>query len=728
MDTLAIRRLRVLPVPRGAGLPDKQRLGMLAELAALGYAVRDHERLAAADPSLLSAWAPALATLTALRGGDVEHVPLFLGFPHDVPDDDEYFARRVIVYLGSCFGLIREGERLETGVVVPPWMFDLRRFGADPVTQFQTKAQYEAAKAAMRQRVPDGHVEWIELRLVWADEVPLLLRAWLHDVLYAKSSIKEELHADVRELLLRLGDEAGIDCERISIKETQALVLRAFWEAGRLDAVVALARTPTELLRMFAAITGTDVSLATKARFPKLGRAQRRAVLTVLENSPALAEDLARYRGLWLELGRYVHPTEHADRFPRTAAAFDRLRNATIPSFDGTTERLLAAHDLPGVLEHLAARPGAFARRLHELLRRFPRDADADAILAAFEAVAPRVTTKGLLVLEPHLATIDAAKHRAIINKRGKLEVLPNPSRGALRPGVAPRAIAVVRRALVERLASKPSLAGKRVWIDPALEEIVVPLQLRAASDGLVSFGRGSRIPLALAGLPKVLRLFVYWKQARHDTDLDLSLVSFDTDFGYLGHVSYTQLSGAGIVHSGDLQSAPHGATELVDVTISALPSNVRYLGVQVYRFTGEPFAALTCHAGWMARENVDPDAAVFDVATVANKVDLRGTGAFAIPFLVDLGAERIVITDLFMSGRDYFNNVEGSLGNVAAACREIARFTRTRPTMAALARLHVQARGGLPVGSRTQADVSFGLSGCTYDAADVERVLSELL
>jgi len=724
MDTLAIRRLRVLPVPRGAGLPDKQRLGMLAELAGLGYTIPNPERLAAADPSLASDWVTIIAALRVLRGGNVDHVPLFLGFPNDVPDDDEYYSRRIIGYLGSRLGLFDEGKRLENGLVVPPWLFDLRKFGADPISQFQTAEQFEAAKAAMNERVPDDHVEWIELPLVWADEVPALEQAWLRNVLYAKSSIKQELHEDVRVLLLRHGDTAGIDCDRISINETKALVLRAFWDADRFAAVVALARTPTDLLRMFAVITGTDPSLASKIRFPKLGRAERRTVLAVLEKSPALAEDLARYRGLWVELGRYVHPTEHADRFPRTAAAFDRLRNGKIPSFEGTTERLIAAHDLSGVLEHLAVRPGLLARRLHELLRRFPRG--TDAILAAFAEVAPKLTTKALLVLRPHLATIDDAPYRTVINKRGKIKVLPNNARGALPPGVAPKVDAVLHRALVGLLASKPSLAGKRIWIDPALTDVVVPLQQRAASDGLVTLGRGSRIPVAL---DKVLRLFVYWKQEKARTDLDLALASFDSSFDFLGHVSYTRLSATGIVHSGDIQSAPYGATELIDVTLSALAPHVRYLAGQVYRYAGDDFADMICHAGWMVRDRVDATTQAFDIATVANKVDLKGSGAYALPLLVDLQTQRIVIIDLFMSGKAMRNTVEGAYTHVAAACREIARFTSTRPTMATLARLHLEARGGHEVATREQADVSFGLSSdCTYDANDVERVLTELL
>lgn len=725
MDTLAIRRLRVLPVPRGAGLSPKHKLGILAELSGLGYAVANPERLDGADPSLLSGYGQAIATLAAMRGGDVDYVPLFLGFPTEVPDDDEYFARRLVGYVGNLLGLFEHGERLDNGVVVPSWLLDLRQFGADPITQLQTESQWKAARDALAERVPDGHAEWIELELCWADEVPARLQAWLRDCLYARSSIKEELHADLRTLLARYGTEAGIDCERIMIHETKALMLQALWEAGRLDAVRALASGPTDLLRMLAAITGSDVSLASKMRFPKLRRAQRRVVMEVIEGSARPTEDLARYRGLWLALGRYVHPGEHGERFPRAAEAFDRLRNGTIRTFEGRTEQLLAARDLAGVLEHLRARPGLLARRLHELLRRFPGGQDSQAIAQAFAEVAPSMTTKALLVLRKHLASIDDAEHRTVINKRGKIKVLPNNARHGMMEAARRRVDEVIHGSLLQQLGTRETWQGRTVWIDPALCDYTVPLQQRAASDGLLTFGRGSRIPVAM---DKVLRLFVYWKQTSKRTDLDLSLIQLDEGFTYQGHVSYTRLSDTGIVHSGDIQSAPHGAAEFIDVTLSALPSNVRYLAVQVYRFAGEAFTEMQCHAGWMVRDRVDARVATFDIATVANKFDLNGTGAYCVPLLVDLVDQRIVLVDLYMGQRAFHNNVEGALGNVTAACREIGRFCQTRPTMHELAELHVQGRGGTRVEAREFAEITFGVSGCTYDASDVETVLAELL
>ncbi len=728
MEAIAIRRLRVLPLPHGAGIPTKGRLAVLAELAALGYRLRNPKLLDAAASSWLSGHKARIAELKALRGGDVDYVHLFLKFPGGIPKDDAHFAKRILGYVGNLSGAFEgceDGERLENGVFVPHWLFDLQEFGADPITQLQSPSLFERAKAKLRKRKAASHVEWIDLDLVWQDELEARLLTYLHDHLYAKSSIKEALHDDIKALILHFDDRAGIDADRISQSETKALLLAAYWGAGKTQAVAALARSPTDLLRMFACLTGTDISLATKARFPKLRRAQRRALLGMLERCPNLAEDLLRHRGLWLALGRSLHVGEYSRSHAKTAAAFDALRRNTIITYESDTERLLANHDLKGVLEHLGQRPGLLGRRLHELLRRFKTPPESAAIFTAFNRAAKKIPTKALLVLDTYFATINESEYRAVINKRGKLKMLANNAYGALNPEIAETARTLAREALLSRFRARGALPGKRIWIDPMLTNYTVPLQQRAASDGILPFGRGSRVPVDFG---KVLRLFIYWRQQEWCTDLDLSVIQFNADLKYAGHVSYTNLSSTGIVHSGDIVSAPKGAAEFIDITLCALPPEVRYLAVEVNRFAGEEFAVMRCHAGWMIREEVDASLKTFDIKAVANKINLNGTGAYAVPLVVDLERNEIILSDLYMGGKSMHNSVEGNYGNVALACQALREFTSTRPSMLQLAELHLQARGGVRVDDAALADVTFGIQGCTYNATESAKILAELL
>lgn len=722
LTPIAIRRLRAIPIAKGEGVSAKHKLTMLSELASLGVRVTNPEWLDEASEASFEAYGSVIETLSALRGGDVDYVPLFVGFPDDVPDDDAYFAKRLLGYIGNIGGLFRDGIELENGVVVPEWLFDVEQFGADPITQFQTPGQHAAAKEAMSGREADGHVEWIDVQLIWQDDLNDRLLDWLRDALYARSSIKTGLVFDVRRVLAMSG-AGDIDFDRIIMKETQALVVQLLWKDGHEERAAALAKTPTDVLRLFAALTDTDRSLGSPIKFPKLSRRQRRLVLSVLERSPALEEDLARYRGLWLEIGRYIHPGEYARAFPRANRAFDQLRNGRIRTFASHTEELMRGERVGEVLAHLAKRPGVLGRKVHELLRRFPDG--TNTILDAFATVARNMTVKNLLVLEAYFATINDAEYRTVINKRGSIKVLPNNAKGALTSERLQLVLTLVRAALTEILATRESWAGKTVWVDPRLAQYTVPLQQRAASDGLITFGRGSRIPI---DLDKVLRLFVYWHEDERTTDLDLSVIEFDESFDYIGHVSYTNLADQGIVHSGDLQSSEEGAAEFLDITLSALDGEVAYLATQVHRYAGESFAQMQCHSGWMIRTNVDARYESFDIATVANKFDLNGSAGYCVPLIVDLRAGEVILTDLYMGRRAFYNTVEGTHGDVSLAAREIERFVDTRPTLDTLAELHASSRGARRVDSASVADITFGFAGSTYDITNIERILAELL
>jgi len=221
----------------------------------------------------------------------------------------------------------------------------------------------------------------------------------------------------------------------------------------------------------------------------------------------------------------------------------------------------------------------------------------------------------------------------------------------------------------------------------------------------------------------------VWWQQAQRDTDLDLAVICFGDRWDYRGHVSWTQLTGQGMAHSGDLQSAPLGAAEFIDIALTQLPEGVRYIAPQIHRYAGESFTEATVHAGWMLRTEVDATYATFDPATVVNKVDLSGAGSYALPFLVDVVDQQIVQVDLFVGSRAFHNTAERSCHDIGTVCREVARFVDTRPNLADLARLHVAARGGRVVADARRADLSFGIGRQhRFDAHAPERLLAELL
>lgn len=722
MKTIALNRLGLLGMSQGKGWTAQQKVVFLAELAKMGYRITNPELLDEASEAFLMNYRHLMQVLKHKKGGNVAYVPLFSGFPNDVPDDETYFIKRVFAYLGNTWGSFEKEHTMDTGTKVPAWLFDLKSFGADPVTQMQSAELYQAAFAENANKGRDTHVEWTDLTIVFDDTLVAALKAYLKSMVYARASIKEALHADLIRLMDYLGTDE-LDGRQIVFKETKAFVLQHLWKQEQYASVKVLIGNAVDVLRLFAALTDSDVSLSDPIKFPKLSRKQRKVVLDILEQCSDLSESLKQYKGLWLEIGRYIHPMEYKAKFPATAAAFDALRNGKIDTFASVTERLLLLQEVAEVLRHLRQKPGVFARKVHEILRRFPEE--TDQVMEAFAHVVNKLELKNMLVLRDYFNTINEAENRTIVNKKGKIKVLPNNAYGALTAQQVGEVLKVLDEGINAKIASKASWKAKKVWIDPELAHYTVPLQQRKASDGIVTVGRGSKIKV---DFDKVLRLFVYWKDAGIRTDLDLSVAQYDANWQYVGHVSYTNLATNGIVHSGDIQSAPHGAAEFIDISLSALSEHVRYLAPQVYKYAGSNFADIDCHAGWMVRDQVSAELKTFDIKTVANKFDLNGVGSYALPLVVDVRNGEMLMTDLYVSGRAFYNNVEGARGDVSVLCREMMHFVQTRPNMLTLAYLHAENRCAEMVHAAEDADITFGIKDCTYNATDVEKVLAELI
>lgn len=718
LANIALRRLRLIPTS-ASGVDPQRKLIFLAQLAGLGYRLENPEDY---NDSVLAQFDQMMDTLKRLRGGKVDYVPLFSGFPDKVPEERSYFVDRLIGFVVNQCLDDPAGTRLESGLVVPEWLFDLKQFGADPITQMQDPALLAAARAQQSERPKDRHVEWISLRFASAQEVEERALGYLRSNLYARSSIQEVLRPDLDWLLAHFSAQL-IDPAQVVFRETRTYLTKYYWVRADYTTVARLVDTPTDLLRLFAALTGGDISLAEKTRYPKLNRAQRRVVLECLERCSNLEEDLKRYRGLWLAVGRGLHPGAETRDFPLVAAAFKTLRNETIRTFNSLVEVAFQRGTSLQALEHLSQRPALLARRLQQLLGANP--GQEERIFAELRKVSAQIPFKLLIQLESYFRQQWRSPYRTVLNKKGKMRIMPRSH--SLHGAVLERTAEVLLAEARAQLAARTSWSGQKVWIDPRLKNYTLPLTLRKSSEGMMVFGRGTRIPLDSG---KVLRLFVYWKQKQSRTDLDLSLIQFDAQMQYSGHVSYTRLASEGIVHSGDLQDAPLGAAEFIDAELSALREieDCRYLAPQINRYCGEYFALMDCHAGWMIRDRVSADYASFDLKTVQNKFDLTGTSGLALPILVDLEKQEIIIIDLYMSGLEVHNRVENNVHDVSLAAAAMVELGRMLPNYYDLAELHQQARGGQRVENLPEADLSFGLSGTTYAVDRFEKVLAELL
>jgi len=246
--------------------------------------------------------------------------------------------------------------------------------------------------------------------------------------------------------------------------------------------------------------------------------------------------------------------------------------------------------------------------------------------------------------------------------------------------------------------------------------------------------------------MEKTLRLFAYWKQIKNRTDLDLSVIFFNDQMKAINHVSYTQLKTDWAIHSWDIQSAPNGAVEYVDIdlryfnksinTFSLKKSffwknthaDVKYIAVQIYKYSGDDFDDIECFAWWQIRNKINSDYKSFDEKTVANKFDLYGNWSYFMPIILDIEREEIVYTDLAVNSRTSWNNVENSLNTVELITKQALDFHKTKPNIYDLVAFHAKSQSLEIIDYKESADIICDVTDWDYNIKNSEKILSELL
>lgn len=696
LSKIAVKRLSIFPMDEGQR--DEIQAGAFRlEIGELGYFVKNPEKFTTVSPE---AFQNLVEALEEMRGGNVTYIPLFTGFPEQLPNDSSYFLRRVLGFIG-----------LDT--------FDLSKFGANPITQMQNEALWQWAASAQQKRLGDTHIESRPLTFVSEAEMNKALLEWCLLQFYSATSVKEALWEDLFAVLNQL--QPQVDMDRVMVKETLArLALRQWDSFGTITL-----KTPTDLLRMFAVKMGQDISLAKPVSLTglKLSKPNRRTIVGFLNSCSSLEEDLLRYKGLWLSLALFLHPGDLAKQYPRVARAFDDLRNDRLKSFEA---RVLA---LSGTerSDALLSRPSVFLRKLTLLLKEVEPEALAERICS----INPEEVPLPLL-----MTVFSALKYRGIrvvINKKGKSYVLketvPNqpPSEEPL-PQSLKKFIGLVgepkqaeevqksrRLPVLKTLDNlilcklKGTKDWKTVWIDPVLFKVVLPFQARKQSDGLLPLARGSRLQIPPC---EVIRLFVYWQENTARTDLDLSCMKLNRQFQYVDHVGWNSYGdGIDVAHSGDTQSAPLGAAEFIDIRLNYIRDS--YLMPVIVHYTGNSFTEMkACYAGWMHRDEFGTDTKTFDAKTVALKVNVNQDGKTWCPFLLDVNKQEIIYVDLYSAGK---RTIEANK-HFPDLARAFSLYNKARPTFGQLAHWYARANG-CKIVSREVAEVSIGIDDlCTIN------------
>lgn len=487
-------------------------------------------------------------------------------------------------------------------------------------------------------------------------------------------------------------------------------------------------KTATDVLRLATALSNGDVSLKEDSKFRSFKRSERKFLLGLLETIDNKKEDMIRFPARWIRLGERLHPGDFAKRFPTTLMAFTILRNnEAVETFHTYVEGAIRSGDVLQATTLLIQRPGEFARRLDHILRQAaPRS--KNKVVDAFLGVAHNVSTPVLLQVLTHFEHRNEGGLRIVFPKGNVAKVMSlNKPVKNISNTVTHRIVAGIESVLIDRFSALPKLGN--VYIDPALQDVLLPFSQRSANKAFRTLVRGSKLSF---GYDKnTLRFFIWWKEGESNrVDLDLSACAYSEDWNSKFALTYYNLREQFAVHSGDITSAPKGASEFIDIDIAkAIDNGVRYIVQTVHSFTSQKFSDVPeCFAGFMLREK-SQSGEIYDPCTVVDRADVTTEATSVIPMIIDLVDRKVIWVDAAIStkGRGYRlwsgNNVASTQGIIEILGK--AFTTLKKPTLYRLLSLHAVSRGTM-VNNKSEANVVFSVEEGT--PFELDRIASEFM
>ena len=658
-NTIYLRRKCKLFVERGEGRVKKTLVSsLLINIESLGFTLSKELTSVIATLSqqqLVTFYDQLVIDLKEMVGANVEYKPMYPNFPAQVIEatEAELYFNAFMHYLGDWIGTR----------ILPVYHKTPRDTVGDKiklkVITLGTQDEFETIfTTLLRAKVAITPVDKLDL-------------AWF--VKANKDRIIQLLPKDIPS------------------KENLAIVcayLVSYTDIS-LEVVGQYIQTATDVLRLAVALSDGDVSLAENSKFKSFSKTQRKLLLALLEGCEFITEDMLRFKNRWIRLGERLHPFEYKTKYTKCFEAFDIIRNdQPFKTFNGKIESSLLTRDTALTITLLKSRPGEYARRLDHILR---RTAHSTAVLATFKEIAPKVSNPVLLQLLAHFKSrTNPPELRTFFPKGNVFQAkaikynLPD-----MREDVCAEVISICKTALIGKYKTLPPLGD--CYIDEELKNFTVPFALRSASKALKTIARGSKIDLPDGN---TVRFFIWWKDGKHRTDLDLSAIGLDENHKYIKDISYYNLKLLGGCHSGDITSAPDGASEFIDIDKSSfLREGIRFLIMSVNSYTRQPFYELPeCFAGFMIRQ--EPNSGeVYEPKTVVNKFDLTSNANISIPLMIDLLELKVYWTDISLKAIPYFyNNVYHNMSSITIIAKSM--MSLVKPNLYDLFDLHVQARG----------------------------------
>ena len=343
---------------------------------------------------------------------------------------------------------------------------------------------------------------------------------------------------------------------------------------------------------------------------------------------------------LWAGLLHHIH-YKTAD--PKGTEFLNAMRGSENRSVLSDFEMILSGSGAVDAAEYLLRHkgPGALLRTLDRLLSRCRSDQEVRAVIEMIDTG----SIIQLIQLLIHYSREGAAQRSftfikyGLMRKHDETKAEADRRKTLLSARDRDAAASAIRSLLEKKLKNR---LGK-VYIDPAMKRIAVPLQEGAAQGGFGTMSRGSRIPLPEG---KKIRAFTYWEKVN---DIDLSVIGLDKDLNHheFSWRTMAEKQSSGITFSGDQTGGYNGGSEYFDIDREKFRQeypSIRCLVFcdNIYDDVCSSYRNCVCRAGYMLRD-VEDSGEIFEPKTVRSAFAIDCDSRFAYLFGLDLLTGEIV-------------------------------------------------------------------------------------
>lgn len=499
------------------------------------------------------------------------------------------------------------------------------------------------------------------IKVVNINEAEKLLKEWFLNTFEGNKMIPYASLYFLREIMRYFG-VGNIVPNDIPFKNNIALYFKLITEIVELKktgdklekADVKFVKTATDLLRIYAVLSGFYPDLV-DPYFYSVDRKTRRWIVSTLDNlakdNPFIMDDIMLHKDYWKYAFKMLHIGDYATSFPHAYNLAKIVRNEKYRTFNSKLEKAIEDKDEKTVFKMFRIKPALFARRIDSLLRN--EVFSSEKILNEFRNIAPSLSVSVLISIWNFYKADRKTngKIRSLMYRYSTRYMVFNidENRKELKKEIIDEIINIIENALVSIFASRERL--DKVYVSPSLKNFTIPTNNANAVSGFRTLSFGSKIKLN----PEdngIIRFFTHWKNGKGRVDVDLSLELFNEEFDQVGSLSWHNLEGGKTFdsfHSGDITTAPEGASEFIDLNYIKARKFARYAIVCNTVYTRQNYIDIPeCYSGVMFRQKKGKTGEVFEPATVETKFDLvqRATD-MVCSLLVDLETLELIWLDI---------------------------------------------------------------------------------